>query len=68
MVANGRDRARQHREMMQDLARLMRAGIDNMGDPEGRVLMETSAEVIEGLVRAFYHYEGATEEAWAAAQ
>jgi hypothetical protein len=65
MVANGRDRARQHREMMQDLARLMRAGIENMDDPQGRALMETSAEVLEGLVRAFYHYEGATEEAWA---
>ncbi len=65
-MATGMDRVRQNREMMQDLARLMRASIDNVDDAHGKALLETSAEVLEGLVRAFYHYEGATEEAWAA--
>ncbi|MGE5594645.1 MAG: hypothetical protein ACM3S1_01270 [Hyphomicrobiales bacterium] len=64
MAANGMERVRQQREMMQDLSRLMRASVDNMSDPQGRALMETSAEVLGGLVRAFYHYESGDEEAW----
>jgi len=61
MPTTGQDRMRQQREMMQDLSRLMRASIDNVDDPQGKALLETSAEVLGGLIRAFYHYEGANE-------
>lgn len=70
MPTTGLDRMRQQREMMQDLSRLMRASIDNVDDAQGKALLEASAEVLGGLIRAFYHYEGVlegdTEEAWAA--
>ena len=33
-------------------------------DPQARALLETSAEVINGLLTAFEHYEKRSEEAW----
>jgi hypothetical protein len=35
-----------------------------LGDPQARALVETSAEVVQGLVTAFEHYERRNEPAW----
>lgn len=33
-------------------------------DPKAQALLETTAEVVQGLVRAYEHYEQRSEAAW----
>ena len=48
--------------MMQELINLLREDIDKVHDPQARALFETSAEVIQGLQRAFEQYDIRTEK------
>ena len=41
-----------------------REGVGEVDDPRGQALFETTAEVLQGLVNAYEHYEGGAEEAW----
>ena len=38
--------------------------IDRVSEPRFQALLETTAEVLEGLQKAFKHYEQGTEKAW----
>jgi hypothetical protein len=42
----------------------LREGVGKVQDAQAEALFETSAEVLEGLVKAFKHYEKRSEEAW----
>jgi hypothetical protein len=42
----------------------LRADIKVVDEPQFKAMFETSAEVIEGLVTAFRHYEEKRESAW----
>ena len=59
-----RHHTRQVRERLQDMTRHLREDVGKVDDPRARALFETSAEVLEGLDRAYRHYEEGSEEAW----
>ena len=42
----------------------VREGVGEVDDPRGQALFETTAEVLQGLVTAYEHYERGAEEAW----
>ncbi|WP_435112848.1 hypothetical protein [Nocardiopsis synnemataformans] len=54
----------QVRERFDDLARHPREDVGKVDDPRARALFETSAEVLDGLSRAFTHFEQESEPAW----
>ena len=41
-----------------------REGVGEVDDPRAQAMFETTAEVLQGLVTAYEHYERAAEEAW----
>jgi hypothetical protein len=49
---------------MQELARSLRNDIPQLEDEREQALFETTAEVLEGLIRAFSHFASESEEAW----
>ncbi|HZW02927.1 MAG TPA: hypothetical protein VFF68_03300 [Anaerolineaceae bacterium] len=59
-----RDVTMQIRSRLNDAIVTLRNQIEEIDDPRGQALFETSAEVLEGLVRAFEHYEQRSEKAW----
>jgi len=46
------------------LSEHLREDIDKVSDPEAKSLFEVSAEVIDGLEKAFIDYERKNETAW----
>ncbi|MEZ4523647.1 MAG: hypothetical protein R3A46_18670 [Thermomicrobiales bacterium] len=42
----------------------LREDISKFEDPKAEALFETTAEVLQGLINAFDHYEQRSEEAW----
>lgn len=59
-----REQTRNVREQLQKLTRDLRETIGDAEDQRARALFETTAEVLEGLDRAYQHYEEGSEEAW----
>jgi ribosomal protein S20 len=49
---------------MKDLIQHLRRDVQQVDEPKAQAMFETSAEVLEGLVTAFDHYEAAKEAAW----
>ncbi|MGK7391150.1 MAG: hypothetical protein ACNS60_12410 [Candidatus Cyclobacteriaceae bacterium M2_1C_046] len=49
---------------MQELVDHLRKDVEKVDEPKAKALFETSAEVINGLITAFNHYEEKSEEAW----
>ncbi|OPY26885.1 MAG: hypothetical protein A4E28_02262 [Methanocella sp. PtaU1.Bin125] len=49
---------------LRELASQMRDDLDKVDDEKARALLETSAEVILGLIQAFEDYEAKNEAAW----
>jgi hypothetical protein len=47
-----------------DLRDQMRNTIREVDDPQGRAVLETGAEVLNGLRQAFVDYAHGTEQAW----
>lgn len=47
-----------------DLRDEMRNAIREVDDPQGRAVLETGAEVLNGLRQAFIDYANGTEQAW----
>jgi hypothetical protein len=44
----------------------LRADIEEVDEPQFKAMFETAAEVLNGLVKAFRHYEEKNEAAWRA--
>jgi hypothetical protein len=59
------ERIERLRQLLQQLVRNMRAGVNSAEDASARELLETATEVIEGLIRSFYLYEERHETAMA---
>ncbi len=59
---------RHHTQKMQkaleDIKNHMRQDIDKVDEPHFKAMFETSAEVLEGLIKAFRDYETKSESAW----
>ncbi|NEE03595.1 hypothetical protein [Phytoactinopolyspora halotolerans] len=51
-------------EMLRAAAHQARSDITHTDDPKAQALLETSAEVLLGLVTAFEHYAEGREPAW----
>jgi hypothetical protein len=52
------------KEMLRHVADHMREDVSKIDEPKAQALFETSAEVLEGLITAYNHYEQRAEEAW----
>jgi hypothetical protein len=52
------------RVQLKDLAQHLREDVARIDEPRARALFETSAEVLDGLNRAFEHYEQGSERAF----
>lgn len=50
--------------MLDDLVDRARAGVGEVADPRTQALLETTAEVLTGLRRAYEHRDQGGEEAW----
>ncbi len=59
---------RHHTQKMQkaleDIKNHLRQDIDKVDEPRFKAMFETSAEVLEGLIKAFRDYETKSESAW----
>lgn len=52
------------KRMLRDVMEHLREDIGKVSEPKAEALFETSAEVLQGLITAFEHYEQRSEEAW----
>lgn len=59
-----RHRTAMLRDMLAGAVRHAREDIGELGDPQARALLETTAEVCIGLTTALEHYENKSEPAW----
>jgi hypothetical protein len=63
-TSDPREHAQNIRSGMQEMVDHLRKDIGKVDEPQAKALFETSAEVIQGLITAFSHYEEKSEEAW----
>ncbi len=56
--------SRNIRKMLDDVSKHVREDVRKVDDPRARALFETTAEVIDGLNKAYRDFESADEEAW----
>lgn len=61
---NTRQHSQNIRIELEQLKDHLRRDISKVDEPQAKALFETSAEVIDGLINAFTHYEEKSEEAW----
>lgn len=52
------------KQMLTDVSRHMREDVGKVNDPRAQALFETSAEVLDGLKKAFDDYDEKAEKAW----
>jgi hypothetical protein len=52
------------KQMLEDTARHAREDVSKVDDPKARALFETSAEVLDGLRKAYNDFEQRKEDAW----
>ena len=52
------------KHMLNETAKHSREDISKVSDPKAKALFETTAEVLNGLMNAFDHFEQKSEEAW----
>lgn len=50
--------------MLRDASSRAREDVGRIHDPKAQALFETTAEVLDGLERAFEHFEQRSEPAW----
>lgn len=62
--SNPREHSENIRSELQKIRDHLRKDIGKTDDPKAMALFETSAEVINGLITAFTHFEQKSEEAW----
>ena len=68
-MASAADRdPRHHTQKMQkalhEVRNHLREDIEKVDEPQLKAMFETSAEVLQGLVKAFRDYDSKTEAAW----
>lgn len=63
-TSDPREHAQNIRSELQEIKDHLRKDIGKVDEPQAKALFETSAEVLEGLIKAFSHYEKKSEEAW----
>lgn len=61
---NPNEHAKNIEDILGSLKSLMRNEIEIFHDPKGKALLETSAEVLGGLEKAFHHYLSRDEDVW----
>jgi len=52
------------KSMLEAALQHMRSDVGKVTDPKAQALFETSAEVLNGLVAAYEHFEQRSEPAW----
>jgi hypothetical protein len=52
------------KRMLDDVSRHAREDVIKAADPKARALFETTAEVLDGLAKAYEHAEQKSESAW----
>ncbi|KXF75347.1 hypothetical protein ATN84_18960 [Paramesorhizobium deserti] len=57
---------RKTKARLQETTTHLREDIEKVDEPQFKAMFETSAEVLDGLVKAFDHYERKSESAWRA--
>ena len=62
--ADYRHHTRHIRDRLEEVMLHPREDIEKVDDPRARALFETTAEVLEGLIRAYEHAETQSEAAW----
>ena len=50
--------------MLTEVIEHAREDVDKVSEPRAQALFETTAEVLQGLVTAYQHYESNSERAW----
>ena len=50
--------------MLTEVITHAREDVEKVSEPKAQALFETTAEVLQGLVTAYQHYESASERAW----
>jgi hypothetical protein len=50
--------------MLTEVIEHAREDIEKVSEPKAQALFETTAEVLQGLVTAYQHYESNSERAW----
>lgn len=63
-TSDPRAHAKNIRTEMQEIVDHLRRDIGKVDDPKAEALFETSAEVLQGVITAFTHFEEKSEEAW----
>lgn len=52
------------RKMLGETMKHMREDVAKVSDPKAQALFEASAEVLNGLITAYDHFEHRSEDAW----
>jgi hypothetical protein len=55
---------RRMQQRLRETADHLRADVQKVDEPRAKAMFETSAEVLEGLIKAFRDYERKEEPAW----
>lgn len=63
-TSNPREHTQNIKSGLQEVIDHIRRDIEQIDDPKAEALLETSAEVLNGLTTAFSHFEKKNEEAW----
>ncbi len=64
--SNPKHHTQQMKQRLQETADHLREDVGKIDEPQAKALFETSAEVLDGLIRAFEHYENKSEQAFRA--
>lgn len=62
--ADPKEHTQKIKEEFKKLSDHLREDVDKVDDPKAKALFEVSAEVIDGLKKAFADYETKNEPAW----
>lgn len=69
MKKSSSENPKEHTQNIKDefkkLSDHLREDVEKVNDPKAKALFEVSAEVIDGLEKAFTDYEAKNESAWA---
>lgn len=63
-TSDPREHTRNIKSAMQEMVEHLRRDIGRIDEPQAKALFETSAEVLNGLITAYSHYEEKHEKAW----
>jgi hypothetical protein len=61
---NPRHHTQKMQKALQEVKDHLRRDIEKVDEPQLKAMFETSAEVLEGLLKAFRDYEQKNESAW----